>query len=420
MGDTHTAASAEYADVLEAYNAASAGDTVQIPNDSAIWSNTLTIEKEITILGDGKTNTQLTGSGSTRLFDIALSSDVPVRISALHALYASSETGGEAIRIYAKDDNSYCCTKARIDHMKFTKGVRVINAKFWIEGLIDNNEFINSNCSVWCQGDNNYAWARDIVAGTKHALFIEDNTFTFDNSLDGVPIHIIYQYQGARTVLRHCTFDSHLYTGDMTFYDSHGNANYYVGGADARSQPISEVYNNSFRVQHGHAGAFQFRGGSALVHDNDFVCDSGGWEIPYLYEEESWATGMFSPLRTTWPAQDNIINMFFWNNHGNWINDQCDGTHIIDCLVESPNTTFIQKDRDYFMHAPEASGGYGYYTGTRKGGSQTAPTGSDPGNTEFSVTGTNAYYPYTPYTYPHPLQGEGAMDWSFSTRLRFS
>jgi hypothetical protein len=66
-------------------------------------------------------------------------------------------------------------------------------------------------------------------------------------------------------------------------------------------------------------------------------------------------------------------------------------------------STFIQQNRDYFMHAPQATGGYEYFTGSRQGGSQTHPTENDTGSMAFSPSGANAYYPYTPYAYPHPL-----------------
>jgi hypothetical protein len=64
------------------------------------------------------------------------------------------------------------------------------------------------------------------------------------------------------------------------------------------------------------------------------------------------------------------------------------------------------------MHEPQSSGGYTYYTGSRNGGSQSYPTDGtynfpptylDPGNTAWSA-GQQAFYPYSEYQYPHPLQ----------------
>ena len=63
----------------------------------------------------------------------------------------------------------------------------------------------------------------------------------------------------------------------------------------------------------------------------------------------------------------------------------------------------IVQDREWFLHEPQASGGRNEYTGARKGGSQSPPTASDTGNTIFNASAANAYYPYTAYTYPHPL-----------------
>ncbi len=148
------------------------------------------------------------------------------------------------------------------------------------------------------------------------------------------------------------------------------------------------------------------RGGSTLVHDNTFGYLSGS-KPPSIQmdEEEDWQTSFFSPLRTVWPAQDQVNNSFFWNNTIN-------GAALVDgddiTLYNAAGATFIQVNRDYFTHAPAASGGYEYYTGARQGGSQAAPTTSDTGSMIFSATGANAYYPYSAYVYPHPLRNSSA------------
>ncbi|MFA6339136.1 MAG: hypothetical protein WCW87_03715, partial [Candidatus Paceibacterota bacterium] len=45
LADTHTAASANVSDVQTAVNAASNGDTVQIPAGTATWTSSLSITK---------------------------------------------------------------------------------------------------------------------------------------------------------------------------------------------------------------------------------------------------------------------------------------------------------------------------------------------------------------------------------------
>jgi hypothetical protein len=150
-----------------------------------------------------------------------------------------------------------------------------------------------------------------------------------------------------------------------------------------------------------------------ICHDNAFTYITSGANPLQCGEEEgdpghsSWFNGI---TRTAWPAQDQINNSFFWNNTLN-------GAPITDISLWFPSTdpTFIQKNRDYFMASPAASGGSESYTGARQGGSQSHPTApgdstppaNDTGSMAFSGSGPNAYYPYVPYTYPHPLQGGG-------------
>ena len=128
------------------------------------------------------------------------------------------------------------------------------------------------------------------------------------------------------------------------------------------------------------------RGGSLIIYNNTFTTLVGSPTTIALTEEESWQTEFFNPLRTTWPAEDQINNTFIWNNTLN-------GATITDVNLNFPSdTTFIKKDRDYFMHAPQATGGKSTY-----------PTRAGASDMTFSSSGANAYYPYTPYTYPHPL-----------------
>ncbi|MBE9483407.1 MAG: hypothetical protein IMY74_01085, partial [Bacteroidetes bacterium] len=278
-------------------------------------------------------------------------------------------------------------TQLRIDHNTFQKGKRAIYSSGWVEGLIDNNTFINCDIAVGLAGDNHFSWNRSIEAGTANSLFIEDNTFLQDNNSDRELNEQIYHQEGARTVVRYNTFDLRSYTTyNGCPFDSHGNQSYYTGNPAIRGQPLLEIYNNNFYIHHTYRVLY-IRGGSLLVHDNTVTFETGSGSVFKLSEEESWQTAFFNPLATTWSAEDQIMNSFFWGN-------TLDGSPITDVSLNFANdATFIQKDRDYFMHAPESSGGKATYD-SQEGGAAT-----------FSSSGANAYYPYTPYAYLHPLRG---------------
>jgi len=294
---------------------------------------------------------------------------------------------GKGVLISGDKGNSYCLDSVRIHGNKFwrnSNGTDSIYIDGWFEGLIDHNEFLNCNRAIMLVGDNNYAWGRTIAAATEHATFIEDNTFTQDGACIEVN-ECIYHQEGARTVIRYNTFDASAYTYDFCPFDVHGNQNYYDGTGDFRGQPIVEVYENTFDYQKSYRVLY-FRGGSILCYNNAFTYVTSSTEI-VLSEEEGWQAAFFSPLDGAWAAEDQIMNSFFW---GNTRNGSAAGIH----LQNGADSTFIQEDRDYFLHAPASSGG-----------SETYPTRAGASDMTFSGSGANAYYPYTEYTYPHPLQG---------------
>ena len=394
---------------------ASNGDTIKVAAGSATWSSTLTINKAIILQGAGitsgatLTSISITGKGVS----ISLASDGPVRVTGIAFSRSTAGSTDSMVDLFGKNflGNGVAMTQIRIDHCKFTNGGRQIFVHGWAYGVIDHNEFVNGNVSVGLSGDNNFAWARPIVAGTADAMFVEDNTFTMNDSrllINGLPISLneaIYHQEGARSVIRYNTFDGTANTTDASLpFDTHGNQNYYSeSGLDFRGQPLIEFYNNRVNVHHTYR-MLNIRGGSIIAHDNTFTTVSVVPE-PTVFvatEEESWsvsvppAGGFFSPLRLVWPAQDQVNNSFFWNN-------QLNGSPVTNIRLNNPaDSTFIQQDRDYFMHAPAATGGSESYTG-RAGGSTALPTTSDTGSMTFSAAGANAYYPYSPYTYPHPL-----------------
>jgi hypothetical protein len=396
---THTADSCSYTDVLNALNAAANGDTVMVPEGTATWPSNLSIKKPIVLQGAGATLTVITMIGRIILNP---TSDVSIRVTGFRFV------GGSPIAISGSTSNGYCLTKIRVDHNSFIGGIDAVVVTGWVESLIDHNYFLNVDRSILFVGDNDYAWARPILAGTSHAMFVEDNTFKWTNGGGGGLNEAIYHQEGAKTVIRYNTFDGSEYTNyDFAICDSHGNFTYWSATTypdNSRGQPLIEIYNNVYTYHHTYR-AWYIRGGSIIAHDNAFNYVSTSVEFA-VDESESYELrgGMNGILRTAWPACDQIHNSFFWSNTRN-------GVPITDIHLSGSNASvFIQKNRDYFMHAPASSGGYEYFTGARNGGSQSYPTEtSDTGNMAFSPAGANAYYPYTPYQYPHPLQGTSGV-----------
>jgi hypothetical protein len=123
------------------------------------------------------------------------------------------------------------------------------------------------------------------------------------------------------------------------------------------------VYKNVFHAHHTYRFS-NFRGGTVFVYENALIYNTGSYPVAFdLTDEESWQTLLFTPLRTNWPALDQIQNSFFWANTLN-------GSPITQISLGNPNdATFIKENRDYWMHEP---------------------------------TVTNVYYGYRPLIYPHP------------------
>jgi hypothetical protein len=419
--DTHTALTCSYSDVLTAYTAASAGDTVSIPAGSCTWTSALNITKSINLIGAGSSSTVISRTTSGQIINVTLATDVPIRISGIGFVFQNN-TDTTKTAIFIKGSNYTVLTQVRIDHNAFTKGYDVIFVTgVGVFGVIDNNTFTNVHQNRFKCGDDGgqKSWngRTTITAGSNNAnaLFIESNTIIWDNNNDDNDQDaFIYIEEGGVVVFRHNTIDATAWTNStgLTILNNHGNQQYWVGGETTRAAPIFEAYNNTISTYKSSINMFGIRGGSVLIHDNAITTSVAGGSFSKLSEEEAWQTAFFSPLRTTWPAQDQVFNSFFWNNtwNGSPAYPQLDS--------DSGIGTFIQKNRDYFLHAPcGASDTYDAYgnvcthgkesfTGSRKGGSTTAPTTGDKGSMIFTATGDNAYYPYMPYNYPHPLRQE--------------
>jgi hypothetical protein len=392
---TVPAASCSRTDVGNAVTAAASGDTVSVPAGTCTWSSTLTINKSLILLGAGVGATKIVSGAVSPLIEIALSADVPVRVSGF-SFDNVNYPGGDKVSIHIgwNMNSGFGIKQLRIDHNAFNKGKQCIMTDgSRIYGVIDHNDFLNCDAAIGANGDIR-TWEDPIAPGTANALFIEDNTFRADNNAAGwSEQEQIMHGHGNRTVIRYNTFDLRAYTiGNGLPIEAHGNGNCYTGSSnDLRGMPILEIYNNTMRV-HASYRFINIRGGSDLVHDNTLTSEIGNpAAIEFKEEEGNGAEPFTGCKKTAWSAEDQINNSFVWNNTLN-------GQAVTDIDLDyATDPVFIQQGRDYFMHAPAVTGGKETYTG-RPGGPMS-----------FSAAGANAYYLYTPFTYPHPLVSASSL-----------
>jgi hypothetical protein len=398
FGDTIVATSASQADVQTAINAASAGDTVILPaSGSSTWTTYCTISAAITI--DGNSSTLTAGAVMTYGFFYyqSFTSTALTRITNF-TFDLVNNNNGAALAF----TSGLSLTNFRLDNNTFQHGGRLMELR-GVKGVIDNNDFYNMSTGM--------------LFGTSDALFVEDNNFVIDGDWNGGTTNdqFIDTNNGGKLVIRYNNFDTTAlpvgFTGTCWTIQTHGNAaagttyGYWQAEATARrGQSVVEIYENTLNGKNITRLA-TLRGSANLVYNNS-ITSSTASPVLHMYEEEQYES-QFDPLRTAWPAEDQVHNSFFWGNTFNGAAQDSD-----DFSVAAGSVDYIQEDRDYFLHRPATlaegmSLGIETFTGAN-GASGSHPTDGDPhpteGTMQFTADVENAYYGYTAYTYPHPLR----------------
>jgi hypothetical protein len=366
---TISAASTSYSDVAAAVSSARHGDIVRLPAGQSEWTTMLRVTTSIQILGAGADSTIIVSPGNSILRFASMATNYPVRVSGI--FFSNQAHSNPSLTLHGKiggGDVGAPIRNFRIDHCKFYGGNRAVTPYGWTYGVIDHCTFTNCAVAVGHIGDSNDAWKRPLGIGTMDCVVIEDCAFLLPPDYHRATQ--CYNEQGARVTVRHSRFVGS--TGDPAFLECHGNQNYYTGDdVDYRSAVFVEAYHNTFEIAINNYRYLNFRGGSLLIYSNNFTDASGRTPLLRLTEEEGWAGHFFSPLRTTWPAQDQITNSFFWGNKLNGV--------AVSNPVEFPHPesdpVFLREGRDYWLEPPSTSNG--------------RPAG--------------VYGNYRPLVYPHPL-----------------
>ena len=313
------AASPAFQDVSAAVAQASPGDTVTVPAGTAVWTNALSIYKDIQLVGAGIGQTILIDeeiripwsfaflmawhpvpSGSVRLSGFTFQGGIPKSSPQSGAIYF----GG-------------FCSDVRIDHCRLEN---LHNEGIWIEGavfgVIDHCEFYQTNWENAVTVENggiggdpgnggfgygDKSWATPVLWGqTNDFVYIEDCSF-YNPAGPAVDDFA----KGSRVVFRYnsCT---------NTYFQNHGTES----SQRNRGGRAFEVYGNTFVVNNGMGQPntpMFFRSGSGVIFSNSFSGYSQFWSLANFRSVDAFDPWGSANGQNPWDS--NNPTMFYSGTH---------------------------------------------------------------------------------------------------------
>lgn len=445
---TISATSCSQADVQTAINSAGDGDVVAVPAGNCTWATTVTPPCNSWTLqgnGAGSTNITINYAGGTGI-QISSCSGKSVRITGFTFGLQAVASGG-IISIWGGSGLSF-----RLDHNTFQSSPNWgrflwVNVPCVSPGcVIDHNTITNvaaeiaaelsSDNQTGCGGSaDNCAgltqWQRPMAFDNGSEIYFENNTFTFNNFFSNDMLDCI---NGGRYVFRYNTvvgnvvFD-HGYDSvaesclELTAYQNNMNGAYggikeaqaevlYRGGTGVVYQNIMKnASQNNFLVTNyrsNNSGANDihtpFCGGGNAIDGNI----TNGWQC---YQQIGRGSGTGTPGLASYP-------LYEWDNCMTALG--CTGTTDQNTITVYNNnggtidytSIDIMQNRDFYDSVSPFTGATGVGIGTLASRPSTCTVA-----VAYWATDTNSLYQcsskntwtvyYTPYTYPHPLEGGG-------------
>ena len=361
-----------------AVNNAQNGWTVLLPAGSFVWNGTLTVNKDLQLMGAGIGQTIINdgGANATTLISWTSSSNFSDRLSGF-TFQGTTNNNLEYDSTISIAGNSHAF---RVDNCKFDTLQTAYNLGFsgWVYGVVDHCAWNINGGGAMQIGHENYgggsfgdgSWADADSWGTTNALYIESCSFAnyFDPSAGAHGA--MDSENGARFVFRFNQLTNCL-------VGSHGSES----GGRLRSIRTCEIYGNNFYWDTNascggvYAGmvpwGIYLRGGTATIFSNNFV---GGIQYPVVMADyraypnpfDTWnnlsgvnpwdsnnpallASGIATGTSNAWPTasvQDNKQNWTpnIWT--GDYLYDTNLGVGFV-ILSNSPTALYICEYNPY-------------------------------------------------------------------------
>jgi hypothetical protein len=313
---TLNAPSCSQSDVQNAINSSASGDTVIVPAGSCNWSSlSIPGTKGITLMGTGTII-----SGAVTLNQNATASS---RITGF------TFTSSDAVNIFGSKTSA----PFRLDNCTFINSSQVsfINTTGNAPGLIDHNNLNAGQASEMIHnlgmGPNDTSgWSDDITPGSSNAVYIEQNSFTYNAT--GNPAYFwgtaaLQSYYGARTVFRYNTLNN-------VHVDQHGTA----GMIGARWW---EIYENTFftGTNVNQDNYIRARAGSGVIFNNHKTGSSNlGAGTIELMEEDSGYPALYQIGRG---KNQTLDPAYVWGNAAS--------------MSVGSGSSNVQANRDFYLSA---------------------------------------------------------------------
>ena len=455
------AATCAKADVDTAYAAAVDGDRVLLPTCTATtWGSALTISKAIQFLGNGEANTILVnaqfnitvGDGKTwRVSGFSTSGTTGFNVTGWskagrmdHITFTGGVTGFTANRVFWLSPDSGGFNAGLIDHITFTPGDNVLNSI-----QVHHREGDGGNAS----------WTRPLNLGGPDAWYVEDSSFrqTPTNTCAPGGTSPCYNISapmtdcdgGGRFVFRYNTINTNYFEMHDAIVDG------------IRGCRKWEIYNNTWTTNSsdytasGQYAQLAIRGGTGVVYNNTFTyagftpyliifaayrtAQSGG--VPWGFCPQKWCSISGAACLTNTECNPTGTNGTCTTTTPNKVCTQ-PGAGVTACSSDA-NCGGVSGACQLTDGNGRGTGLSGYpcrdqmgTDGVISGEQQFRPAlfwnnkvGSTQYDAGYSGTGDSTYLaanrdycngtgggsgqpttcggravPYTPYTYPHPLQ----------------